>query len=118
MKQLKPLEASFLPLESPTQSGHRASLAILDIPENAEDSIFPALCRALAPRIARLASLRQRLVPVPLHVSAISYDGELHFGLTACRSLMPELAEVGRGFAEGLAQLCERAQARGARVVH
>jgi diacylglycerol O-acyltransferase len=68
MKQLKPLEASFLALESPTQTGHLASLAIFDTPDSAEDSIFPALCRALAPRIARLARLRQRLVPVPLEL--------------------------------------------------
>jgi WS/DGAT/MGAT family acyltransferase len=68
MKQLRGLEASFLALESPTQTGHVASLAIFDIPEGAEDSVFPALTRALAPRIARLAPLRQRLVPVPLEL--------------------------------------------------
>ncbi len=68
MKQLRGLEASFLALESPTQTGHVASLAIYDVPEAAEDSVFPALARALAPRIARLAPLRQRLVPVPFEL--------------------------------------------------
>ncbi len=66
MKQQRGLGASFLALESPTQTGHVASLAIYTMPETAEDSIFPELCRALAPRIARLAPLRRRLVPVPL----------------------------------------------------
>ncbi len=68
MKQLRELEASFLALETPTQTGHVASLAIYDVPEGAEDSVFPALTRALAPRIARRAALRQRLVPVPLEL--------------------------------------------------
>jgi len=68
MKQLSGLDASFLALESPSQAGHVASLAIYDMPECAEDSIFPQLCRALGPRIARLAPLRQRLVTVPFEL--------------------------------------------------
>jgi hypothetical protein len=59
MRQLSGLDAAFLALESPTQVAHVASVAIYGVPEGAEDSVFPALCRTLAPRIAALAPLRQ-----------------------------------------------------------
>ncbi len=65
MEQLSGLDASFLAFESPTQTGHVASLAIYDQPESAEDSVFPELCRALGARIAGIPALRQRLVTVP-----------------------------------------------------
>jgi WS/DGAT/MGAT family acyltransferase len=65
MDQLSGLDATFLALETPAQAAHVASLAIYGVPEGAEDSVFPALCRTLAPRIAALAPLRRRLAPVP-----------------------------------------------------
>jgi len=65
MDQLSSLDAAFLALESSTQPAHVASLAIYGVPEGAEDSVFPALCRTLAPRIAALPLLRRRLVEVP-----------------------------------------------------
>jgi hypothetical protein len=53
-----------------------------------------------------------------LNVSVVSYRDRLYFGLTACRSLMPELADLGRDFCEGLEELCKRASALEARVLH
>jgi WS/DGAT/MGAT family acyltransferase len=46
-----------------------------------------------------------------LSVTVVSYRDRLHFGLTACRDLMPDLADLGLGFCEGLELLCKRAEA-------
>jgi diacylglycerol O-acyltransferase len=53
-----------------------------------------------------------------LSVTVVSYRDRLHFGLTACRELMPDLADLGGGFSEGLELLCKRAEALSAQPVH
>jgi len=50
-----------------------------------------------------------------LNVTVVCYRGRLHFGLTSC-TLMPDLADLARGFLEGLEALCKRVDALAAQV--
>jgi diacylglycerol O-acyltransferase len=40
-----------------------------------------------------------------LNMTVLSYRGGVHFGLTACRELVPDLADLGRHLGEELAAL-------------
>jgi WS/DGAT/MGAT family acyltransferase len=51
-----------------------------------------------------------------LNVTALSYRDRLHFGLTSCRTLVPDLANLARGFKEGLEALRKRVDAFAAQV--
>lgn len=51
-----------------------------------------------------------------LNVTVLSYRDRLHFGLTSCRTLVPDLADLARGFAEGLETLRKRIDALVAQV--
>ena len=66
MRQLTSLDAQFLALESPHQTGHVAGLAILD-PSSKENSelTFQDICRLMEERLPLLPPLRWRLVEVP-----------------------------------------------------
>ena len=51
-----------------------------------------------------------------MNVTALSYRDRLHFGLTSCRTLVPDLANLARGFEEGLEALRKRVDALAAQV--
>jgi hypothetical protein len=51
-----------------------------------------------------------------LNVTVVSYRNRLHFGLTVCRDLVPDVAELGRGLSEGLEILCKLAEASAATI--
>ena len=64
----------------------------------------------------------QRAIPlVPIFarhsvgIAAVSYNGELTFGLNADRATMPDLDELERGIDEALSELVELAQRPGRR---
>jgi diacylglycerol O-acyltransferase / wax synthase len=67
MRQLTSLDAQFLALENPRQSGHVAGLAILD-PSTAPDGRFGCrqVTELLRSRLPLLPPLRWRLAEVPL----------------------------------------------------
>jgi diacylglycerol O-acyltransferase len=67
MRQLTSLDAQFLALETPRQSGHVAGVAILD-PSTAPGGVIDAesLKHLLAERLPALPPMRWRLVEVPL----------------------------------------------------
>ena len=95
MRQLSPLDAKFLHVESATTSGHVGSLLILD-PSTAPavELTLDDLRDVLEPRLHLAAPLRQRLVTVPLSlglpywVDDPDFDIEFHLreiGLPAPR---------------------------------
>ncbi|MGH2897804.1 MAG: WS/DGAT domain-containing protein, partial [Solirubrobacteraceae bacterium] len=51
-----------------------------------------------------------------LNVAVVSYRNRLHFGLTVCRDLVPDVADLGRGLGEGLEILCKLADASAATI--
>src|SRR5690349_12684859 len=67
MRQLTSLDAQFLALENPRQTGHVGSLAMLD-PTTAPDGVFGCreVTRLLSERASQLPPLRWRLANVPL----------------------------------------------------
>ena len=66
MRQLSPLDANFLHVESATTSGHVGSLLVLD-PSTAPggELTLDDLRNVLEPRLHLAAPFRQRLVMVP-----------------------------------------------------
>jgi WS/DGAT/MGAT family acyltransferase len=69
MQQLSSLDAQFLAIETPRQTGHVAALAILD-PETAPggELRLSDLERLIAERMPLLPPLRRRLAPVPFNL--------------------------------------------------
>ena len=66
MRQLTGLDTSFLNMETATQFGHVASIAIFDVAGLAEGAFFNSLVKTVEERIHLLPLLRRRLVEVPL----------------------------------------------------
>jgi diacylglycerol O-acyltransferase / wax synthase len=67
MRQLTSLDAQFLALENPRQSGHVGALAILDDSERPGGPLeIDDICALLSERLPLLPPLRWRLVEVPL----------------------------------------------------
>src|SRR3954452_20667479 len=67
MRQLTSLDAQFLALETPRQSGHVGALAILDDSERAAGSLeIDDICELMSERLSLLPPLRWRLTEVPL----------------------------------------------------
>jgi diacylglycerol O-acyltransferase / wax synthase len=67
MRQLTSLDAQFLALESPRQTGHVGALAILDDSERAGGKLeIGDVCKLIEERLALLPPLHWRLAEVPL----------------------------------------------------
>ena len=67
MRQLTSLDAQFLALETPRQSGHVGALAILDDSERPGGRLaMDDICNLMAERLSLLPPLRWRLAEVPL----------------------------------------------------
>ena len=67
MRQLTSLDAQFLALETPRQSGHVGSLAILDDSERQGGKLeIDDISHLMSERLSLLPPLRWRLTPVPL----------------------------------------------------
>ena len=66
MQQLSALDASFLYMETASQTGHVASLALYDPSSGPEGSMYERVRRTLLERIPALTPMRRRLVDVPL----------------------------------------------------
>ena len=67
MRQLTSLDAQFLALETPRQSGHVGALAILDDSERAGGRLeIDDICTLMSERLPLLPPLRWRLTEVPL----------------------------------------------------
>ncbi|HYY05347.1 MAG TPA: wax ester/triacylglycerol synthase domain-containing protein, partial [Candidatus Limnocylindria bacterium] len=67
MRQLTSLDAQFLALETPRQSGHVAGLAILDPSTRADGKLgLGAIQGLISERMPLLPPLRWRLAEVPL----------------------------------------------------
>src|SRR5436190_1402041 len=67
MRQLTSLDAQFLALETPRQSGHVGALAILDDSERAGGKLdIDDICKLMAERLPLLPPLHWRLTEVPL----------------------------------------------------
>jgi diacylglycerol O-acyltransferase / wax synthase len=67
MRQLTSVDAQFLALETPRQSGHVGALAILDDSERAGGRItIDDICALMSERLSLLPPLRWRLAQVPL----------------------------------------------------
>lgn len=57
---------------------------------------------------------------VGLNVTCLSYAGQMAFGLTACRDLVPDLAELAGALGDAVAELVKAvaAEGRGRRLLH
>src|ERR687888_415451 len=67
MRQLTSLDAQFLALESPRQTGHVGALAILDDSERAGGKLeIGDICELIEERLPLLPPLHWRLAEVPL----------------------------------------------------
>jgi diacylglycerol O-acyltransferase / wax synthase len=82
MRQLTSLDAQFLALETPRQSGHVAGLAILDTSTTATGELTCADIQALiAERLPLLPPLRWRLQEVPLGLDYPYWADDIDFDL-------------------------------------
>jgi diacylglycerol O-acyltransferase / wax synthase len=82
MRQLTSLDAQFLALETPRQSGHVAGLAILDTSTTASGTLSCADIQALiAERLPLLPPLRWRLQEVPLGLDYPYWVDDIDFDL-------------------------------------
>src|SRR5215213_4105837 len=82
MRQLTSLDAQFLALETPRQSGHVAGLAILDTSTTATGELTVADIEALiADRLPLLPPLRWRLQEVPLALDYPYWVDDIDFDL-------------------------------------
>ena len=82
MRQLTSLDAQFLALETPRQSGHVAGLAILDTSTTASGTLTCADIQALiAERLPLLPPLRWRLKEVPLGLDYPYWVDDIDFDL-------------------------------------
>jgi WS/DGAT/MGAT family acyltransferase len=82
MRQLTSLDAQFLALETPRQSGHVAGLAILDTSTTASGALTCADIQALiAERLPLLPPLRWRLREVPLGLDYPYWVDDIDFDL-------------------------------------
>ena len=82
MRQLTPLDAQFLNVESPTTVGHVGSLIVLD-PSTAPGGVWNLdTVRAVSePRLHLAPPLRQRLVEVPLGLGRPYWVDDPHFDI-------------------------------------
>jgi diacylglycerol O-acyltransferase len=82
MRQLTSLDAQFLALETPRQTGHVAGLAILDTSTTARGELTVADIQALiAERLPLLPPLRWRLQEVPLGLDYPYWADDIDFDL-------------------------------------
>src|SRR3954468_5182474 len=82
MRQLTSLDAQFLALETPRQSGHVGGLAILDTSTTAAGTLTVADIQALiAERLPLLPPLRWRLQEVPLGLDYPYWADDIDFDL-------------------------------------
>src|SRR5436190_3646763 len=82
MRQLSSLDAQFLALETPRQSGHVAGVAILDPSTTESGSLTCADVQALiAERLPQLPPLRWRLAEVPLGLDYPYWVDDVDFDL-------------------------------------
>src|SRR5947199_4903815 len=110
MRQLTSLDSQFLALESPRQSGHVASVAILDTSTTAAGTLTLADVQALiTDRLPLLPPLRWRLQEVPLGLDYPYWVDDLDFDLDFH---VRELALPAPGSDEQLAEQVSRIVAR------
>jgi diacylglycerol O-acyltransferase / wax synthase len=82
MRQLTSLDAQFLALETPRQSGHVAGLAILDTSTTASGTLTcPDIQALIADRLPLLPPLRWRLREVPLGLDYPYWVDDIDFDL-------------------------------------
>jgi diacylglycerol O-acyltransferase / wax synthase len=82
MRQLTSLDAQFLALETPRQSGHVAGLAILDTSTTASGTLTcPDIHALIADRLPLLPPLRWRLREVPLGLDYPYWVDDIDFDL-------------------------------------
>jgi diacylglycerol O-acyltransferase len=110
MRQLSPLDAQFLNVESPTTVGHVGSLVLLDPATAAGGSwTLEAVRRVFEPRLHLAAPLRQRLVAVPLGLGRPYWVDDPHFDL---EFHLRELALPSPGTRQQLGEQVARIHAR------
>jgi diacylglycerol O-acyltransferase len=104
MRQLSSLDAQFLALETPRQSGHVASLAILDPATTPTGTLAAAdIQRLIAERLQLLPPLRWRLREVPLSLDYPYWVDDSDFDLDF------HVRELGLAAPGSDAQLAEQA---------
>ena len=82
MRQLTSLDAQFLALETPRQTGHVAGLAILDTSTTASGTLTcPDIQALIADRLPMLPPLRWRLREVPLGLDYPYWVDDIDFDL-------------------------------------
>lgn len=110
MRQLTPLDAQFLHVESPTTVGHVGSLILLD-PSAAPSGRWDldAVRAVIEPRLHLARPLRQRLVEVPLGLGRPYWVDDPHFDV---EFHLRELALPGPGTREQLGEQVARIHAR------
>src|SRR5947208_11702288 len=110
MRQLTSLDAQFLALETPRQSGHVAGLAILDPSTTPSGELTLADIQALiAERLPLLPPLRWRLQEVPFGLDYPYWADDIDFDLDFH---VRELALPGRGSDAQLAEQVARIVSR------
>ena len=110
MRQLSPLDAQFLNVESPTTVGHVGSLIVLD-PMTAPDGVWnlDTVRAVFEPRLHLAAPLRQRLVEVPLGLGRPYWVDDPHFDV---EFHLRELALPSPGTQEQLGEQVARLHSR------
>ena len=110
MRQLTPLDAQFLNVESPTTVGHVGSLIVLD-PSTAPGGLWnlDTVRTMLEPRLHLANPFRQRLVPVPLGLGRPYWVDDPHFDI---EFHLRELALPTPGTPEQLGEQVARIHAR------
>jgi hypothetical protein len=132
MDHMKPLDAEFLYLENGTTHMHIASCAVFEGPAPAYEELV-ALFASKLPLVPRYRQ-RVRFVPmdlgreylpfVPLGsgvrigVAILSYNGQLHFGITGDYDAAPDIGVLGDGIDAAVATLLGLARRRYRRGGH
>jgi WS/DGAT/MGAT family acyltransferase len=109
MEQLNGLDASFLAVESPNQTGHVAGLMFFESDPESSVPMIEAVRRKLAARVAGLAPLRRRLVEVPFGLDRPYWIDDPDFDLDYH---LRHIAVPRPGSDEQLAELVARIHAR------
>ena len=79
MERLSGLDSAFLSLETPSMHLHVATLAILDTTTRSAPYDFERLKTFIGARLARLATARRRVVPVPFDLNHPLWVEDPHF---------------------------------------
>ena len=110
MRQLSPLDAQFLNVESPTTVGHVGSLILLDPATSPSGSwTLEAVRQVFEPRLHLAVPLRQRLVSVPLGLGRPYWVDDPHFDI---EFHLRELALPSPGTRQQLGEQVARIHAR------